>query len=203
MNSLGQNIFLNYNLEYIDRKVPSYMQSGTKKTRVLMYLILQMVFISRTLLLPLPLQLLSSLFNPLLPPLSLAPNWLPDLRLTWHLIVSLPQLSHDLIRQLSTQHCCWLCLTDGVSENTPFPARKETAVAVLNGKAFSCQHEQCSVAGRTTVVGVKGSAFTGKFFLFIAYITSTFIRQRYAKMRCEMIQTFLTKHHAEETIECM
>lgn len=125
MNSLGQNIFLNYNLEYIDRKVPSYIKSGTKKTRVLMYLIFQMVFISRTLLLPLPLQLLSSLFNPLLPLLSLAPNWLPDLRLTWHLIVSLPQLSHDLIRQLSTQHCCWLCLTDGVSENTiPLPGRR-------------------------------------------------------------------------------
>lgn len=193
MNSLGQNIFLNYNLEYIDRKVPSYMQSGTKKTRVLTYLIFQMVFISRTLLLPLPLQLLSSLFNPLLPPLSLAPNWLPDLRLTWHLIVSLPQLSHDLIRQLSTQHCCWLphrwslwkhpipCL-EGDSSGSP----EWKGIFLLTRAVFCCRES-----------GVKGSAFTGKFFLFIAYITSTFIRQRYAKMRCEMIQTFLTKHHAE------
>lgn len=200
MKNLGQNIFLNYNFEYIDRKVPSYMQSGTKKTRVLMYLIFQMVFTSRTLLLPLPLQLSSSLFNPLVPPLSHAPNWLPDLHLTWHLIVSLPQLSHDLIRQLSTQHCCWLCLTDGISEITPFPALEgdcsgspEWKGILLLTWAVFCYREG----------GIKGSAFTGKFFLFIAYITSTFIRQRYAKMRCEMIQTFLTKHHAEKTKECM
>lgn len=165
-----------------------------------MYLIFQMVFTSRTLLLPLPLQLSSSLFNPLVPPLSHAPNWLPDLHLTWHLIVSLPQLSHDLIRQLSTQHCCWLCLTDGISEITPFPAlggdcsgSPEWKGILLLTWAVFCYREG----------GIKGSAFTGKFFLFIAYITSTFIRQRYAKMRCEMIQTFLTKHHAEKTKECM
>lgn len=57
----GPEYISELHLEYIDRKVPSYMQSGTVlKTRVLMYLIFQMVFISRTLLLPLPLQLLSS-----------------------------------------------------------------------------------------------------------------------------------------------
>lgn len=105
--------------------------------------------------------MLSSLFNPLMPPLSLAPNWLPDLHLTWHLIFSLPQLSHDLIRQLSTQPCCWLCLTDGVSENTPFPALKGDCsgspewkgIALLRWAVFCCGEG-----------GVKGSTFTGKFF---------------------------------------
>lgn len=105
--------------------------------------------------------MLSSLFSPLMPPLSLAPNWLPDLHLTWHLIFSLPQLSHDLIRQLSTQPCCWLCLTDGVSENTPFPALKGDCsdspewkgIALLGWAVFCCGEG-----------GVKGSAFTGKFF---------------------------------------
>ena len=143
-----------------------------------MCLIIQMVFISKTLSPPTIATptLLSPLFNCPLPPLSLAPEWLPDLHLTWHLISSFPGLSHDLIRQLSTQHCCCLCLclTGGVSGNTQFPA--------LDG---DCSHspEWKGILLLTWSVpcceegGLCGVRFLGNFSLFIAYITSTFIRQ--------------------------
>lgn len=153
------------------------MQSNRKKMCVLLCLIIQMVFISRTLSPPTTATptLLSPLFNSPLPPLSLAPEWLPDLHLTWHLI-SFHGLSHDLIRQLSTQHCCCLCLclTGGFSGNTQFPA--------LDG---DCSHspEWKGILLLTWSVlccgegGVCDVCFLEGFSLFSAYITSTFIRQ--------------------------
>lgn len=78
--------------------------------------IIQVVFICKTLLPP-PI-FLPLLFNYLPFPL-LQTDYLisrsPDT-----LISSFPRLSHDLIGQLSTQHCRCLCLTMGVSGNTQF-----------------------------------------------------------------------------------
>ena len=150
------------------------MWRDRKKTWIRICSIIQMAFIFRTLLLHPP-TLLLPWFTSCLPPLSLASDWLPYLRLTLHLISSfLPRLSHDLIRQLSMQHCCCLSPTVGVSENTQF--------LVLDGDCSSPGWKGILLLRQIIIHWEVGRWNTLEciswkgFSLFIAGIIYTFIR---------------------------
>lgn len=183
--TLGQNIFLNLNFE--PRKA---VCEEIESRHGFFCSIIQTVFISRTLLLH-P-HLVAPLFTSPLPALSPASDWLPYLHLTWHLIFSLPRLSHDLIRQLSAQHC----LTVRGLWKHPVPSPGWRLQQYWIERHFVANVINNMLGGGKT--GHRGVHFPESFSLFIliSYLLSS-NKQGYAKNEIKMCLAFLTKHHTE------